>query len=88
MKTYVGDALERVGLTFAEFGEKITLFGFCGVHIEGHDGVTEYSEESVSVKIKKKTLSVRGCGLKIREITKDELFLSGKIRGLDVNDAR
>ena len=88
MKTYLSDALERVGLTIAEYGERITFYGFCGVHVEGHCGVMEYGEESITVRLKKRTLVLRGCSLKIKEITKDELFISGKITGMDINHAR
>ena len=87
MKGYFEETLDRVGLALSDYREKITVFGFCGIKIEGHKGLTDYSPECVAVKIGRKKLIVRGSRLAIKEVTCDELFINGKIRGLEVDDA-
>lgn len=86
MKDFFEETLERVGLALSDFGEKITLFCFCGVHIEGHKGLVEYSEECVTVRVGKKRVTVKGEKLAVKEVTKEELFIKGKICGLEVCD--
>ncbi len=88
MKSFFEETLDRVGLALSDYREKITVFGFCGIQIEGHKGLTDYSPECVAVKIGKKKLTVKGKNLSVREVTCDELFIKGKICGLEVDDAK
>ena len=89
MKGYFREALDRVGLLTCEYGARVTVFGFCGVHIEGHKGLSEYADDCVTVRLEGgKTLRVTGCRLRVKEITRDELFIGGKICGLNTDERR
>lgn len=61
-------------------GESLAeLAGDRQVLIEGHRGVTEYSRERVGVKMKYGQLCVCGCGLELRQMTRQQLVVSGRI---------
>ena len=64
------------GMTVAE------LAGDRQVLIEGHRGVTEYCRERVTVKVGYGLLSITGCGLELRQMSKQQLVISGRIDGL------
>lgn len=55
------------------------LAGDRRVLIEGHRGVTEYSRERVTVKVGYGLLSVTGCGLELRQMSKQQLVITGRI---------
>lgn len=61
------------GMTVAE------LAGDRRVLIEGHRGVTEYCRERVTVKVGYGLLSVTGCGLELRQMSKQMLVISGRV---------
>ena len=55
------------------------LAGDRRVLIEGHQGVTEYTRERVTVKVPYGWLWVCGCGLELRQMSKQQLVISGRI---------
>lgn len=57
----------------------VTVLAFERMTVEGHKGVSEYSENQVAVKMKGGTLYVTGEKLEITEINAEELILTGKI---------
>lgn len=61
------------GTTIAE------LAGDRRVLIEGHRGVTEYGRDRVTVKVGYGLLCVTGCGLELRQMSKQQLVISGRI---------
>lgn len=61
------------GMTVAE------LAGDRRVLIEGHRGVTEYGREQVCVKVGYGLLCVCGCGLELRQMSKQQLVITGRI---------
>lgn len=75
-------------MAFAEYGERVTIYGLRGVHVEGHKGIEEYSDKEIRIRYKKKKIAIRGDELKLKEIAKEELFINGKIKCLEVIDER
>lgn len=61
------------GMTVAE------LAGDQQVLVEGHRGVTEYCRERVTVKVGYGFLSITGCGLELRQMSRQQLVVSGRI---------
>lgn len=66
------------GMTVAE------LAGENRVLIEGHRGVTEYCRERVTVKVSYGLLSVTGCALELRQMSKQQLVICGRIDGIQL----
>ena len=66
------------GTTIAE------LAGDRQVLIEGHRGVTEYCRDRVTVKVGYGWLSICGCGLELRQMSKQQLVISGRIDGIQL----
>lgn len=66
------------GMTIAE------LAGDRRVLIEGHRGVTEYCRERVTVKVGYGWLCISGCGLELRQMSKQQLVVSGRIDGIQL----
>ena len=61
------------GTTIAE------LAGDRRVLIEGHKGVTEYCRDRVTVKVGYGWLCICGCGLELRQMSKQQLVISGRV---------
>ena len=67
------------------FGETIVeIAGHRRVLIENHQGVTQYGNCRICVKVKFGMLSVTGSGLELTRMTKDQLIVSGCINGLQI----
>ena len=66
------------GVTVAE------LAGDSRVLVEGHRGVTEYSTGRVTVKVGYGTLSVSGEGLQLRQMSRQQLVICGRIEALEL----
>ena len=62
----------------------VEIAGECRVLIERHGGVTEYSRERISVKVRYGTVTVCGCGLELTRMTKEQLVISGRIDGVQL----
>ena len=58
------------------------LAGDRRVLIEGHRGVTEYCRDRVTVKVGFGWLCITGCGLELRQMSKQQLVISGRIDGI------
>jgi sporulation protein YqfC len=63
----------------------VELAGENRVLIECHGGVTEYSPNRISIRVKYGTVSVCGCGLELRTMTKEKLVISGRIDAIHLN---
>ena len=70
------------GMTVAE------LAGDRRVLVEGHRGVTEYSPTRVTVKVGYGELSVCGCGLELRQMSKVHLVVCGRIDGIELRRSK
>ena len=66
------------GMTVAE------LAGDRRVLVEGHKGVTEYCSTRVTVKVGYGELSVSGCGLELRQMSKVHLVICGCIDAIEL----
>ena len=66
------------GMTVAE------LAGDGRVLVEGHRGVTEYSPCRVTVKVNYGALSVSGEGLQLRQMSRQQLVICGRIGALEL----
>ena len=60
------------------------LAGDRRVLVEGHRGVTEYSPCRVTVKVGYGELSVMGCGLDLRQMSKAHLVICGRIDTIEL----
>lgn len=52
--------------------------------IEGHKGVTEYCRDRVTVRVPYGWLRVCGCGLELRQMSKERLVIAGRIDGIEI----
>ena len=64
-------------------GNKISLFDGKGALIEGHNGIFSYAPTEIIIKLKKQNLTLNGNNLKVAEINKDELYITGQILKVD-----
>ena len=66
------------GMTVAE------LAGDHCVLVEGHRGVRGYSPVCVIIKVSYGELTVRGCGLELRQMSKEMLVVRGRIDSVEL----
>ena len=66
------------GMTVAE------LAGNNRVLVEGHRGVTEYDPSRVTVKVSWGALSVSGAGLELRQMSREQLVICGRIDSVEL----
>lgn len=62
----------------------VELAGERRVLIERHGGVTEYSPERICVKVCYGQVCVCGCGLELTCMTRNQLMISGRIDGIQL----
>lgn len=58
---------------------KITLIGDIQFYLENHRGIISYSPESVRIAVSIGEVEISGENLTIRNISRDELYLAGRI---------
>jgi len=63
---------------------KITILGFEKVYIENHKGVLEYQEFFIRLNTSIGIININGFNLKLEEMTKDDVLVTGKIDGIDM----
>lgn len=57
----------------------VELAGENRVLIEGHCGVTQYSREQITVKVRYGCVRICGCGLELSRMSKEQLIVTGQI---------
>ena len=62
----------------------IELAGDRRILIENHCGVTQYSTESIRVKVKFGQVCIYGQGLEISKMSKGQLIISGRLQGIEL----
>ena len=62
----------------------VEIFGCQRVLIENHKGVTMYGCNEICVKVSYGQLSIRGSGLELARMTKQQLIISGQIEGVSI----
>lgn len=61
----------------------ITIIGNDEINIENHKGIVEYSRELLRINSKLGIVKVVGENLFIKEISQEELLLTGKIHSIE-----
>ena len=54
------------------------------VLIENHGGVTQYSAERIGVRVSYGTVCIMGCGLELKQMTKERLVIAGRIDSVNL----
>ena len=54
--------------------------------VNGHKGISEYSEEHIAVRLKKGAAQIEGSELKISALTPTELYITGRIKGITIDE--
>lgn len=62
----------------------VEIAGQGRVLIENHRGVCGYGREQISVRVKFGEIAVRGCGLELARMTKEQLVITGKIESVNL----
>ena len=62
----------------------IEIAGECRVLIENHHGVIKYSCEEIRIKVGYGKINVCGSGLKLMQMTKDRLVITGCIHSVQL----
>lgn len=63
------------------------LVEICGerrVLIENHRGVLSYGSEQISVSVSYGEVVVRGCGLELARMTREQLVICGRVDGVSL----
>ena len=68
----------------AEGAIRVTLSGAREVRIEHHCGLLAYSESETEVSGGRVRVRIRGDGLLLRAMTAEELLITGRVFGVDV----
>lgn len=79
--SFYNEIVFKLGLSPEECvgGDRVSIFEGKGVLIEGHKGIFSFSPEKITVRMKKRYVSIHGAGLKVIEINSDELYIGGEI---------
>lgn len=62
---------------------KVTILGFEKVYIENHKGILEYQDFFIRLNTNIGIININGFNLKLDEMTKDDIMVTGKIEGID-----
>lgn len=63
----------------------LEIAGECRVLIENHRGIMEYSPQQIIVRVKFGTYCIRGSGLQIAKMGKDQLVILGRIEAVQLD---
>jgi sporulation protein YqfC len=66
---------------------KLTLVGNCDIMIENYKGVIEFGSDRLRINTGSGIVKIIGTGLLIREITSEDIIVSGTIRSLEFGSA-
>ncbi len=73
-----------MGFILENFGYRVTLINGGELLVEGHKGITEYEEDSLSVRVRGGRLVLVGEDLNVKEINEQELLVVGKVARIEV----
>lgn len=62
---------------------KLTMIGNCDIMIENYKGVVEYGSDRLRINTSSGIIKISGTGLLIREITSEDIIVSGAIHTLE-----
>lgn len=63
---------------------KVTLYGNNDLIVENFRGIVEYSDNIVRVNTSIGLMIIKGCGLQLIEITRDDLLIEGEIINIEI----
>lgn len=66
----------------------IEIAGDRRVLIENHDGVTAYGREKILVKVKFGSVCICGCNLEMKQMTRAQLVICGRIDSIGLQRRR
>jgi sporulation protein YqfC len=61
---------------------RYTVFGGVSVYVQGHKGFSAFSPEKVVLRAGKKRLEINGENLVVRQLSNDDITVSGTIRSV------
>lgn len=64
-------------------GAKISVTAKRRALIENHCGILEYGTEQIQVSVKRGKIVLRGSGLKLEAMNKNELLICGKLQSVE-----
>ena len=81
MNNYIKEIVEICKLPFSEIKDdyKILQVGSKLIYVCNFKRIIDYSDSRIVLKIKNNTLEIVGSGLKIKQIEKSEIIISGFI---------
>ncbi len=66
---------------------KLTMIGNCDIMIENYKGIVEYDSERLRINTGAGIVKLTGTGLYIKEITSEDIIVSGTIHSLEFVNA-
>jgi sporulation protein YqfC len=63
---------------------RVLIIGDCEVRVENYKGLIEYTSEVIRLKCLDRNISVLGSSLEMREVTREDVSILGKIREVDL----
>lgn len=63
----------------------VEISGQCRVLIENHRGVSGYGREQICVRVQYGEIAVRGCGLELAKMSREQLVITGQIDCITLN---
>lgn len=83
---FFDEIAQNLGLSgVAPHNYSILNYAGCGVYIQGTVDIKLCSTVKISLDIAHNSYSITGENLQIKKLTKDSLYISGKIAGIDIN---
>jgi len=81
--SFIDEIKDKIKLD-ATTGYRILILAGKGICVEGHRGIYEISDTVIRFKVKNGSVSVGGEELKIKEISESEIYITGKIKGVEL----
>ena len=64
---------------------KIVMTGDCALEFYNHKGIIDISETQIKINTKRAIYLIKGINLFVAGMTDDEIEISGKIMGVEIN---
>lgn len=65
-------------------GNKCLVLVGCAVYLDGYSGIVTFSETEVELKTKRGKVMIKGEGMYLKQITKQDIIVKGKIISVTV----
>ena len=77
---------EKLGLSIHELINdfSFTVYGDRGVHVEGHKGLIKMGDSEIIFAYKKRTVTIKGRDLLIKELSSTDGYVSGVIESIEI----